>query len=65
MPDDKLLDKYYDRLLFAFPIEFCTIELKYDISLAEAKDYVFTLAKFKLIQQLEKDFMILQNKIRV
>jgi len=54
MPDAKLLDKYYDRLLSAFPIEFHTIERQYDLSFAEAKDYVFTLMKSILIKQFEK-----------
>jgi len=54
MPDAKLLDKYYDRLLSAFPIEFRTIERQYDVSFAEAKDYVFTLMKSILIKQFEK-----------
>lgn len=55
MPSKDFLDEYYDHLLSQFPEELRTIEKKYEISFAEAKDYTFTLVKKMLIQKLEKN----------
>lgn len=53
IPDKISLDKYYDKLLSIFPVDYHSTIRKYDISYAEAKDYIFTAMKKLLIQQLE------------
>lgn len=58
MPDKKELDVYYDSLLSSFPEHLKTIERKYDISYAEAKDYAFTLIKSIIIEGLETTNLI-------
>ena len=55
MPSSEVLDTYYDKLLATFPKEMQTIERKYGISYAEAKDYTFTIVKSAVIEKLEKD----------
>lgn len=55
MPQKEVLDKYYDTLLHKFPENLKDVDRKYNISFAEAKDYVFTEVKSKLISQLEKE----------
>lgn len=53
MPSAEFLDTFYDDLLSKFPEEFQNIELKYEISFAEAKDYALTSVKSALIKKLE------------
>lgn len=53
MPDEKVLDIYYDKLLAGFPVHFQDIPRKYSISYAEAKDYVQTIMKKQIIAELE------------
>lgn len=55
MPTVEVLDTYYDKLLSAFPTEMQNVERKYDLSFAEAKDYVNTEVKSLLIQKLENE----------
>lgn len=49
-PAKEVLDTYYERLLAKYPVAFQTIERKYDISFAEAKNEVFTQVKNNIIQ---------------
>jgi len=49
-PAKEVLDTYYERLLAKYPAAFQTIERKYDISFAEAKNEVFTQVKNNIIQ---------------
>lgn len=58
MPSKEILDAYYNKLLASFPLEMQSIERKYDISFAEAKDYTFTIVKAALIQKLEKEELL-------
>lgn len=53
LPTQLQLDKYYDELLSSFPERFRTIERKYGISYAEAKDIVHTEMKRLIINELE------------
>ncbi|MDR6763186.1 SpoVK/Ycf46/Vps4 family AAA+-type ATPase [Flavobacterium sp. 2755] len=53
MPNKKELDIYYDKLLADFPAHFQDIPRKYDISYAEAKDYIQTIMKRQIIAELE------------
>lgn len=53
MPAKGVLDEYYNKLLSQFPRELQSIERKYNISFAEARDHTFTLVKSKLIRGLE------------
>ncbi|RXM38372.1 ATPase [Chryseobacterium sp. CH21] len=53
MPSDETLDTFYDQLLAKFPEEMRTVERKYSISFAEAKDYALTAVKAALINKLE------------
>ncbi|MEJ5049396.1 ATP-binding protein [Chryseobacterium culicis] len=53
MPSAEVLDVFYDQLLAQFPEEMRTVERKYSISFAEAKDYAFTVVKSALIKKLE------------
>lgn len=53
MPKKEQLDEYYDLLLDSFPERFRGMERKYDISYAEAKDYIYTLIKKLIISELE------------
>lgn len=54
MPNPEILDEYYIKLLSRFPIELQSIERKYSISFAEAKDHTFILVKSVLIKELEE-----------
>lgn len=54
MPSVQVLDTFYDKLLSIFPDELRNIERKYDISFAEAKDYLYTEVKAILISKLEQ-----------
>lgn len=49
-PAQSVLDTYYDKLLSKYPSQFQSIERKYDISFAEAKNEVFTQVKNNIIQ---------------
>ena len=49
-PVNDVLDSYYNRLLSAYPKEYTTIEKKYGISFAEAKDHVLTSVKNNIIE---------------
>ncbi|KQB40479.1 AAA family ATPase [Flavobacterium aquidurense] len=53
MPNESELDLYYDRLLVGFPSHLQDISRKYNISYAEAKDYVNTIMKKQIIAELE------------
>ncbi|UKB82134.1 ATP-binding protein [Chryseobacterium sp. MEBOG06] len=53
MPSAEFLDTYYDQLLNQFPEEMRTIERRYSISFAEAKDHALTAVKAALIRKLE------------
>lgn len=53
MPSAEFLDTFYDTLLSRFPENMRTIERKYSISFAEAKDHALTAVKKALIQKLE------------
>ncbi|WP_410220705.1 AAA family ATPase [Pedobacter sp.] len=54
MPNDTVLDKYYDKLLAPFPENVQQIQRKYAISFAEAKDYIYTAVKSILIEEWEQ-----------
>lgn len=53
MPNENELNLYYDKLLTAFPDHLQDIPRKYNISYAEAKDYVNTTMKKQIIAALE------------
>jgi AAA+ superfamily predicted ATPase len=53
MPNEELLDVYYDKLLDTFPLHLQNIPRKYGISYAEAKDYIHTIMKKQIIAELE------------
>ncbi|MFP3834084.1 AAA family ATPase [Chryseobacterium sp. SIMBA_028] len=53
MPSNDFLDTFYDKLLTQFPEDMRTIERKYSISFAEAKDHALTSVKAALIKKLE------------
>ena len=58
MPSKEILDTLYDKLLTPFPLEMQSIERQYNISFAEAKDYIFTKVKAALIEKLEKEELL-------
>ncbi|OXA86874.1 AAA family ATPase [Flavobacterium hercynium] len=53
MPDEDQLNTYYDTLLTTFPVHLQQITRKYNISYAETKDYIHTLMKKQIIEELE------------
>ncbi|MBF4515552.1 ATP-binding protein [Flavobacterium sp. ANB] len=53
MPNEKELDVYYDKILNTFPAHLQNIPRKYAISYAEAKDYIHTIMKKQIIEELE------------
>ncbi len=53
MPSKNELNMYYDKILDVFPAHLQDISRKYDISYAEAKDYVHTVMKRQIIAELE------------
>lgn len=53
MPNENELDLYYDKLLTIFPVHLQDIPRKYEISYAEAKDYIHTTMKKQIIAALE------------
>lgn len=54
LPSKERLDTYYDKILMPFPEKIKNITRKYDISYAEAKDYVHTQMKKAIIDSLEE-----------
>lgn len=61
LPSPRILDKYYDVILAGVPPAVQTIDRKYDISFAEAKDYALTLVKAAFIRELESKESISQS----
>ncbi|WP_438590671.1 AAA family ATPase [Flavobacterium cupreum] len=53
MPDKNQLDIYYDKLLERFPSHLQDIPRHFNISYAEAKDYIHTTMKKQIIAELE------------
>lgn len=53
MPDEGQLDKYYDQLLENMPEHLRSINRKYNISFAQAKDDAYTQVKRGLLEELE------------
>lgn len=53
MPSKNELNVYYDKILDVFPAHLQDISRKYDISYAEAKDYIHTTMKRQIIAELE------------
>jgi SpoVK/Ycf46/Vps4 family AAA+-type ATPase len=53
MPQNEVLDSYYDRVLEDLPESLKNINRRYNISFAEAKDYAYTTVKRQLIKELE------------
>lgn len=58
MPSGDTLDKYYDKILSAFPNHLQSITRKYDVSFAEVKDYAHTVVKSMLIEEWEKQEIV-------
>ncbi|MGG7035861.1 MAG: AAA family ATPase [Flavobacterium sp.] len=54
LPRREELDVYYNSLLVHFPEHLKDIERKYSVSYAEARDYVNTTMKARLIAEFEK-----------
>ena len=54
MPTSEMLDVYYDKLLNDLPKDIQSLKRQYNVSFAEAKDYVLTNAKALLIEKLER-----------
>lgn len=55
MPTQNQLDIYYNHLLEGFPERFRNVERKYQVSYAEAKDYIHTAMKRLIINELENE----------
>ncbi|WP_213279846.1 AAA family ATPase [Chryseobacterium indologenes] len=53
IPSAEILDTFYDQLLDQFPEDMRTVDRKYSVSFAEAKDYALTSVKAALIKKLE------------
>lgn len=53
LPSQEELDSYYERILGEFPESMRGLERIYDISYAEAKDYMHTTVKRMIIGKLE------------
>ncbi|WP_394772652.1 AAA family ATPase [Flavobacterium sp.] len=53
MPNEGELNLYYDKLLSDFPVHLQIISRKYNISYAEAKDFINTTMKKQIISELE------------
>ena len=58
MPNQQVLDNFYDSILATFPENLQKINRKYGISFAEAKDDALTQVKKLLIEELEKSATI-------
>lgn len=54
LPSDEAINEYYDAILSHFPENLRSINRKFGISFAEAKDYAYTIIKGNIINQLEK-----------
>ena len=54
LPNQGVLDNYYDSLLAKFPAHLQEINRQYNVSFAETKDYTYTVVKAMLIDELEK-----------
>lgn len=54
MPEEDVLDRYYDALLSPLPTKYSTIQRKYHISFAEAKDTAYTQVKSALLDDLDR-----------
>ncbi|MFK6999941.1 AAA family ATPase [Flavobacterium oreochromis] len=54
IPEKDILDEYYDHLISEFPKNLQSVERKYNISFAEARDHTYTIIKSILIETLEK-----------
>lgn len=54
LPSDEVLNEYYDAILSHFPENLRSINRKFGISFAEAKDYAYTIIKGNILNQLEK-----------
>lgn len=55
LPNNEELNSYYDRILAEFPESTRGLERIYDISYAEAKDYMHTTVKRMIIEKLERN----------
>ncbi|KFF04193.1 AAA family ATPase [Flavobacterium reichenbachii] len=53
MPSENQLNVYYDKIVSGFPLHLQNIKRKYDISYAEALDYIHTKMKKLIIEELE------------
>ncbi|RAJ79056.1 ATPase family protein associated with various cellular activities (AAA) [Chitinophaga dinghuensis] len=53
LPGQEMLDLYYEKKLERFPEHLRNLPRKYDISYAEAEDYINTTMKGRIIQELE------------
>ncbi|MGE6355738.1 AAA family ATPase [Flavobacterium sp. NPDC079362] len=60
MPDEGELDLYYDKVLAGFPEHLQDILRKYNISYAEAKDYIHTTMKKQIIAELDLQKLLQQ-----
>lgn len=58
MPSEAELDAYYDKILVPFPPHMQQLPRRYDISYAEAKDYVHTAMKRLIIEELESRVLV-------
>ena len=54
LPSDEVLNEYYDAILSHFPENLRSINRRFGISFAEAKDCAYTIIKGNIINQLEK-----------
>lgn len=63
IPIPEILDDYYNKLLSRFPIGLQSIERKYNISFAEAKDHTYTSVKLVLIKELEEQSICQRNTV--
>lgn len=54
LPSDEVLNEYYNAILSHFPENLRSINRKFGLSFAEAKDYAYTIIKGNIINQLEK-----------
>ena len=62
LPTTVELDRYYDSLLLKFPDKWRAIARKYEVSFAEAKDYLFTALKALIIQDIEaKQYLVAEE----
>ncbi len=61
MPVHEELDTYYDKILSPFPAHLQQLSRRYGISYAEAKDYVHTTMKRRIIQEIESRSLVESN----